>query len=200
MKNPSVQCQTCAPRNRGVFCDLSAEYLSQINASKVTNKYSPRQVIFYDGNNPYGLYCVCSGKVKIFKMDSEGHQQIVRLAGPGDIMGYRCLLSNEPYMATAETIEESEICFIDKTTFTHILETHPKTAFHVMSALAHDLGNAEGQILNIVRKNVRERLAALLLTFKAKYGENGKQGVKLNISLTREELAELIGTSQESVI
>jgi len=133
-------------------------------------------------------------------MDAEGHQQIVRIAGPGDILGYRCLLADEPYSATAETLEEATICFIDKKTFLHILETHPSTSFHVMKALAHDLRLAEEKMTNMVHKNVRERLAELFLVFKAKYGKKSNEGHKLNISLTREEIAELIGTTQETAI
>lgn len=82
-------------------------------------------------------------------MDPEGDQQIVRLAGPGDLMGYRSLLAAEAYSATAETLEEAQICFIDKKTFFHVLETHPSRAFHVLSALAHDLGRAESQMVNL---------------------------------------------------
>lgn len=200
MKPAPLQCKTCSTRGKSVFCDLSFDHLQDINSAKTTNHYKPHQVIFYEGNQPYGLYCVSSGKVKIFKMDADGHQQIVRLAAPGDIMGYRCLLAGQPYTSSAETLEEANICFIDKKTFFHVLDTHPITASHVMTLLATDLGRAERQIANMVHKNIRERLAELFLVFKNKYGEKTKQGVKLNISLTREEIAELIGTTQESVI
>lgn len=199
-KLPSVHCQTCTSRGRSVFCDLSADHLKEIDQAKTTNQYQPHQVVFYEGNQPYGLYCIASGKVKIYKSDVQGHQQIVRLAGPGDLIGYRCLLSGEPYSATAETLEGAQICFIDKKTFFHILETHPATAFHVFSLLAHDLGRAENLLVDMVHKNIRERLAELFIVFEKKYGEKTNQGVRLKISLTREELAELIGTTQESVI
>ncbi len=199
-KIPSLRCQTCNSREKSVFCDLSAEHLKEIDGAKTTNYYKRHQVVFYEGNQPYGLYCVSFGKIKIYKVDEQGHQQIVRLAGAGDILGYRCLLSDQPYSATAEAIEDSEICFVDKNTFFHLLETHPTTAFHVMSKLAEDLGQAEKQMINIVHKNIRERLAELFLIFEKKYGEKSSSGVRLNISLTREELAELIGTTQESVI
>lgn len=200
MKNPSPHCEKCNSRGKSVFCDLSHDHLAEIDAAKTSNRYQSRQIIFYEGNQPYGLYCINSGKIKIYKMDANGHQQIVRLAGPGDIMGYRCLLAGEAYSATAETIEEATVCFFDKKTFFHVLETHPTTAFNVMTRLAVDLGYAENQMANLVHKNVRERLAELFLTFKVKYGEKTPKGIKINISLTREELAELIGTTQESVI
>lgn len=200
MKASLPLCKTCSHRHKSVFCDLSAEHLDELDSAKTSNEYKPHQIIFYEGNDPYGLYCVNSGKIKVYKMDAEGHQQIVRLAGPGDILGYRCLLAGEPYSATSETLEEATVCFIDKKTFFHLLESHPSTAFQVMMALANDLRFAEEKMTNMVHKNVRERLAELFLIFKAKYGEATNPGVKLNISLTREEIAELIGTTQESVI
>lgn len=200
MKSTPIHCKTCSTRGKSVFCDLSSDHLQEIDEAKTTNHYKAHQVIFYEGNQPYGLYCISSGKVKIYKMDADGHQQIVRLAAPGDIMGYRCMLADQPYASSAETLEEASICFIDKKTFFHILETHPVTGFHVMTLLATDLGRAENQIANMVHKNIRERLAELFLVFKNRYGEKTRNGVKLNITLTREEIAELIGTTQESVI
>lgn len=199
-KQTFLHCTTCSTRDRGVFCDLVESHLGDMDKAKTTNQYKQRQIIFYEGNRPYGVYCVSEGKVKIYKSDLEGHQQIVRLAGPGDILGYRALLSGQPYEATAETLEFSTICFFDKATFFRILETHPTTSFHVMKLLAKDLGTAEKQTLNITHKNLRERLAELFLVFGNRYGKKINGGVLLDINLTREEFAELIGATQESVI
>lgn len=199
-KPTTIRCETCVTRDCSVFRDLSKEHLKALDKAKTTNSYRPRQIIFYEGNEPYGLYCIKEGKIKIYKMDAEGHQQIVRLAGPGDTLGYRCLLAGEPYTANAETLEEATICFIDRKTFNYILETHPGTAFHVMGILAHDLRRAEDKLTRLVHKSVRERLAEIFLVFKVKYGQKIKDGIKLNISLSREEMAELIGTTQETVI
>lgn len=197
---PPFSCETCQTRGKSIFCDLSEEHLKEINACKTGNHYQQRQIIFYEGNEPFGIYCIASGKVKIYKSDAEGHQQIVRLAGAGDIIGYRSLLTGENYSATAETLEEANVCFVDKKTFYHVLGTHPATTFHVMKLLAKDLGEAEKQVVNITHKSVRERFAELLLAFQKRYGERNHQGILLKISLTREELAELIGTTQESLI
>lgn len=199
-KLPALHCQTCRSRGKSVFCDLSDEHLKELDQAKTSNRYKPHQIVFYEGNQPHGLYCVSSGKIKVYKTDAQGHQQIVRLAGGGDLLGYRCLLADEPYSATAETLEEAEICFVDKQTFFHVLETHPAAAFHVLSALAVDLGKAEAKMVSLVHKNIRERLAELFLIFEKRYGEKKKNGTVLNISLTREELAEMIGSTQESVI
>lgn len=199
-KVPPIHCQTCQRRGQSVFCDLTREHAQEIDRAKTTNQYKPHQVVFYEGNQTYGVYCLRAGKVKIYKVDPEGHQQIVRLAGPGDIIGYRSVLAGDPYRATAETLEEATICFFDKKTFFHILETHPATAFNVMTLLSKDLRRAEDLMTHIAHKSVRERLAELLLAFQLRYGEKTGDGVKLNIALTRGEMAELIGTTQESVI
>lgn len=200
MRVNSPECADCHNRDKSVFCDVASPHLASLETSKTANTYKPRQVIFYEGNQPYGVYCVQSGKVKIYKMDTNGHQQIVRLAGPGDLLGYRCILSGDPYTATAETLEDATICFIDKQTFSHILETHPKTALRMMSVLAQDLRHAEENMTNFVHKNVRERLAELLLLFNTRYGIPTPKGRRLDIALTRSEMAEMIGTTQESVI
>ncbi len=196
----STHCTTCFSRDKSVFCELEESHLRDFDLTKTVNRYKPRQVIFYEGNQPYGLYCIKTGKVKIYKTDAEGHYQILRIAGPGDIVGYSALFSAQPYTVTAEALEETNVCFIDKKNFFQILESHPRTAFRVMTTLAQDLGRAECQVSSMVHRSIRERMAELLLFFKTKYGEKNHQGIRLNISLTREEFAEMIGCTQESVI
>ena len=195
-----IHCETCETRGKSVFCDLSEHHLRELDDAKTANTFKPKQTIFYEGNEPLGLYCISSGKVKIFKTDADGNQQIVRLAGSSDILGYRALLAGETYHATAEALEESRICFIDRNTFTHVLKTHPKTAFEVMTLLATDLGSAEENVVRVAHRSVKERLAELLLILRTKYGSKNASGVHLNISLTRQEIADLIGTTQESAI
>lgn len=199
-KRSAIHCNSCKTRGQSIFCDLNEDFVEELNKIKVTNIYKPHQMVFYERNIPMGLYCVSKGKVKLYKTDIEGHQQILRLAGPGDVLGYRALLAGELYSASAQTIEEAELCFMEKRFFFKILESSPRIAFHVMELLSKNLRDAEEQVTNIVHKNIRERLAELFLVFRGKYGERVEKGTLLNIQLTREELAELVGTTQESVI
>lgn len=198
--NPNIHCQECESREKSVFCDLPKEHLVDIDSTKTVNQYKPHQTLFYQGNNPYGLYCLKSGKVKVVKMDVDGNQHIVRIAGPGDVLGYRSLLADDTYSASAETIEDSTICFIDRSIFTHILDSHPKTASLVMKMMAQELKRAEEQEVNLVHRSVGERLAELLLVFNNRYGKKTKEGSELELALTRQEWAEIVGTTQESVI
>jgi CRP-like cAMP-binding protein len=195
-----LHCDTCTSRAKGVFCDLMSPLLKNIDLAKTTNQYRNHQAIFYEGNRPYGVFCVFDGKIKVFKTDAEGHQHIVRLAGPGDILGYRALLANSNYEATAETIENATICFFDKATFFQILDAHPISTLQILRKLSTELAEAENHSVALAHKSIRERLAELFLIFQKKYGKKSHAGTLLDIHLSREELAELVGTTQESVI
>lgn len=193
-----MKCSACELRDESIFCDLPSEYLSSLDRAKKEQILPAHRMLFQEGDQPKGLYCVYSGKVKVYKMDANGNQQIVRLAGPGDLVGYRSLLIDEPYLANAESLEETHLCYLAKQDFFHILGNHPRTAMNVIQLLAGNLGHAESQLIALSHKTVRERLAEFLLHFKEKYGIQTPRGIRLNISLTRLELAELIGTTRES--
>lgn len=193
-------CDTCPPRLLGLFCQLDDRLLGELTAHKTTNTYKRGQVIFYEGNNPFSVYCIYSGRVKLFKTDTDGHQHIVRLAGPGDLLGYRSLLAHEPYHASAEVIEDAVICCIDAKAFFALVASQPALALTVIKKLAHELRHAETWLTSIAHHSVRERMAELLLMLKESYGKSTADGTIIDLRLSREELAEMIGTTQESAI
>ncbi|MBL7684426.1 MAG: cyclic nucleotide-binding domain-containing protein, partial [Deltaproteobacteria bacterium] len=119
-------CHQCAVRFGGVLCALKEEPLLELDHHKTVNRYKKGQIIFYEGNEPFGLYCINAGRVKLYKSGEEGRNQIVRIAGPGDLLGYRSLFAEEPYQATAEVMEEAEICCIDRNVFFPILAKNPE--------------------------------------------------------------------------
>ncbi len=129
-----------------------------------------------------------------------GRQQILRIAGPGDILGYRSLFADEPYHATAEVLEAAEICCIDKNAFFSVLSTNPSLSLSIIKKIAIELRNAETLATSIAQRPVRERMAELLLTLKQSYGRPVKKGVVIDLKLSREEMAEMIGVTQETAI
>ncbi len=148
---------------------------------------------------PAGLYCINSGKVKIYQCGFEGKEQIIRLAKDGDVIGYRALISGEGYSATATVIEDSKICMIPKEYFFELLQNNPDITRSVMKLLASELKEAESKITNLAQKPVIERLAEVLLMLKEYYG-NEDEDNSLNISITREEIANIVGTATETTI
>lgn len=192
-------CELCESRFKSIFCDLSSEELKQISNNKGCYFYKKGQLIFYEGNRPTGVYCVYTGKVKVYKLGVEGKEQIVRLTSGSDILGYRSLMCNETYTASAETLEDTCVCFIPKGILFELLEQNSKFSMKLMELLSKDLRSAEDNIANLAQKHVRERLAGCILLLKEKYGLE-EDNATLSVSLTREDMANLVGTATESVI
>ncbi len=192
-------CKVCRARGKSVFADLSSPQIEEMERRKGCNFYKKGQIIFMEGSHPTGLYCIHKGKVKIYKIGEIGREQIVRLAGEGDILGYRSLISGEPYRATAETLEDSLICQLPHELFFEMIQTDHQLAMQLMQFVCKELGAAESRMLHLAQKPVRERLAEVLLLLREKYGllEDGKT---LNIQITREDLANIVGTATETTI
>jgi CRP-like cAMP-binding protein len=147
-----------------------------------------------------GIFCINSGKVKVYKMSTEGKEQILHLARPGDFLGYHALISEEFYNASSTVIEEAAICYIPKSNFLEILHSNPAFFHKLMKAICQELGIMEQKLVTIAQKSVRERLASTLIMLKETYGMEGSESVLIDIALSREDLANIIGTATETVI
>ncbi len=192
-------CRDCSARHSSIFCNLSEEQLDDINHHKSLSTFRKKTVIFNQGTTPHGIYTVNTGKVKIYQLMESGKEQIVRLARPGDVLGYRALITGEKYLCSAETLEESTICFIPKAKFSEMFEKNPTISRNLISLLSSDLRKAEHKITELVEKPVKERLAETLLFLKEVYGlEN--DNCTLNIVITRGDIANITGTSTETAI
>src|ERR1051326_5074556 len=197
--NPHIDCQVCESRYRSVFCNLDKNELAEIDSGKGCTVYKKGQQIFKQGFHPHGLYCLNSGKVKLYQLAENGREQIVRLAKAGDILGYRALLSGEQYTSSAETIEESSVCFIPKNIFTKFIENNSSLSMQVMKLLANDLKNAEHKVTDLAQKPVKERMAEAILYLKEVYGLE-KDNATLNVVMRREDMANIAGTATETAI
>ena len=146
-----------------------------------------------------GLYCINTGKIKLFITGHDGKEQILRFAKEGNIIGYRALLCDEPYHCSAIVIEDTSLCFIPKNTFLSLLEQNAQLSLSLIKLLGTNLKEAEQHIVSMSQKNVRERVAEALLFFKAVYGMESDQKT-IQIKLSREEIADYVGTSTETAI
>ncbi|MFL5784578.1 MAG: Crp/Fnr family transcriptional regulator [Bacteriovoracaceae bacterium] len=195
-----LNCENCESRGKGIFCDLEEHPLREVGQHKVTNTYKKGQILFYQGNPPFGLYCINNGKIKVTKTGTDGKESIVRLAGGGDVLGHRSLFSNENYTATATVMEDTTVCFLDKKYIFQAIENEPSIALNIIRKLSREMGSAESKNAAMFQKNVRERLAELFLSLMKSYGVKEGKRTRLDIKLTREEIASMIGTASETVI
>ena len=138
---PDLHCESCVSRKLGIFCQLQPGETQELDHHKVPNRYRRKQILFYEGQAPTGLYCVSSGKIKLYKTGGDGRSLIVRTAKAGDLVGYRSLLAGENYNATAEMVEEGEVCFIDKTTISSMIAHNPGLALDLIKKLGQPLAH-----------------------------------------------------------
>lgn len=195
-----VQCQYCKAKGGSHFADLNEEELTILSSHKSCVAYKKGQTLFYEGTRPMGIFCINRGKVKVYKMGSNGREQILFIAQPGDFLGYRSMLSEEFYGASATVIEPAAICFIPKSDFLTILNSNPGFFSKLMKAVCHELGVMEDKLAQIAQKSVRERLASTILMLKETYGMEGEGSDVIDIALSREDLANIVGTATETVI
>ena len=194
-----IDCSRCDKREQSIFCNTHGEHLDDISNSKTCSVYKKGQVVFHEGGHPFGVYCVNKGKIKLSIIGDEGKEQIVRLARDGDVLGYRSMLVNERYNATATVLEDSQVCFIPREVFMRTLRSDTALSFEVMKLLSNQLREAEVKLTHLAQKPVRERLAETLLFLKETYGFE-PDSTFISVQLTREEIANLVGTATETAI
>lgn len=200
MKNNtgSMNCNDCN-HSKGLFCNLTEEEKNTISVGKGNNFYKKGQTIFYEGNHAHGVFCLTEGKIKLSKLGKDGKEQIVRFAKTGDVLGYRALLSDDRYQATATAMVDSHICLILKDNFLKTMELNTKLSLKLINLLSKDLKIAEQHLIDIAQKTVKERVAESLIVLVNTFGFV-KDLKTLNICMTRSEIADMAGTTTESAI
>ncbi|HDS08286.1 MAG TPA: Crp/Fnr family transcriptional regulator [Bacteroides sp.] len=191
-------CESCISRTHPLFRHLNHEERNHISLHKITETYKRGSIIYREGNRMKGFFCVQKGIIKVFKTGFDGKEQIIRFAKSGDIIGYRSVISNEPACTSTEVLEDCIVCHIPPGTLMTLIKTNGDFAFELMKLTCKELGEANSYITDIAQKTVRERLAEILLHLKDEFGTD-ETGV-LKISLTREELSNIVGTATESII
>jgi CRP/FNR family transcriptional regulator len=178
---------------------VSSDHIQDLNEHKSCSIYKKGQIIFSENGLPMGLFCVNSGKIKLSTSGPDGKEQILRLVKGGDILGYRALISNDRYHCNAVALEDCSICIVDKAYFLKLAMENQQLCTALFKKISDDLKKAEEHIVSLSQKNVRERMAEALLFFKATYGYEPDEKT-LAVQLSREEIADFVGTSTESAI
>jgi CRP-like cAMP-binding protein len=195
---PIPYCEKCALETGSIFKSLTHDEVDMINFEKEFRQYKRGEILYNEGNRISGFFCIHSGIIKVFKTGLDGKEQIIRFARPGDIIAYRSVLSNEVACTSAKAIEDCQVCFIPSEILITFVKSNSTYAHELLKLACHELGEANSFITDIAQKTVRERLAEILLLLVNDFGLDNQN--YLQISLTREELANIVGTATESVI
>lgn len=178
-------------------CQL--DELDFISTNKVTQGYQKGQQIFQEGSPAIGLHCVGQGKIKITKTTGDGKEQITRLAKAGDMLGFQSVVADTKYTTSAVALDECVVCFIPRSDFFRVWQSNTQFSTSLMQMMAKTLSTAEMQMLHLAYKPVRERLAEALLLLVHTFGEKDDTA-PFSMSISREDLASLVGTAKESAI
>lgn len=200
MKNNSSisSCENCTNKFQNIFRHLSPEEYEFLSLDKNCVPYKKGSVVYHEGNRISGCYCVNDGIIKIYKTGIDGKEQIITFAKKGDIIGFRSVLSGELACTSAKVIEDSHLCFIPADTLIKLFKSNGDFSMDLMQLACKELGESNAYITDIAQKTVRERLAEVLIHLKNNFDLDDEQFLK--ITLTREELANIVGTATESVI
>ncbi len=191
-------CSKCNARHQSVFCSLNSEQLIDLDSEKGCDFYKKGEQIFKEGGYSRGLFCVNKGKIKIVRMGQSGKEQIVRFAKAGDIMGYNSMLSKRQLSASAIALEDSAVCFIPSHDFFDLIRSEPNFSLKLLELTAKNWNDASRLITDMAQKTTRQRLAEMLLWLKETFGLDENDCIDVN--LTREEIANMVGTATESLI
>ncbi|HZH74215.1 MAG TPA: Crp/Fnr family transcriptional regulator [Mariniphaga sp.] len=181
-----------------LFKKLDEEEFNRLNFEKTCSIYKKGSVIYREGSRLTGFFCVTRGILKIIKTGIDGKEQIIRFAKKGEIIAYRSLLSQELACTTAKVIEDAVLCHIPYQTLLYLIKNNWQFSHHMLQIVCRELREANDYIADIAQKTVRERLAEVLLLLKENFDLDPNNN--LQISLTREELANIVGTATETVI
>ncbi|MBN3036124.1 MAG: Crp/Fnr family transcriptional regulator [Bacteroidales bacterium] len=193
-------CTNCLIRPYSCFKELTDNDLQDINGFVSSNFYKKGQIIFHEGQIPTGIYCLKSGKIKVCKIGIDGKEQIVRFVLPGALLGLRAFVSGRNYAATAATLEDSVVCFIEKKVFFNLIAKFTSISQCILYTLGKLLEEAENKMISLAQKPVRERLAESLLILNKVFKAEHCQTESATIALSREDLANIVGTATETVI
>ena len=190
-------CVVCPVREEHLFCNLPMVAVQKLNEIKSTAVYPKSAVLFIEGPRPRGVFVLCTGKVKLSTSSSQGKTIITKISEPGDVLGLNATISNRPYEVTAEMVEPGQANFISREALLQFLRDHGEVAVRVAEQLSRNYYVAYEEIRTLgLTSSPAEKFAKLLLSWDSAKTDGQNQ---IRLTLTHEEIAEMIGTTRETV-
>jgi len=183
-----------------LFKNLSEEELKELEPYLVQTAYKKKDDIFNEGDPPEWFYIVSKGKVKVTKLSHEGKEIILEIISPFDIFGGVAVLRNFPYPANAVAMEESEVIKISRKNLMRLVDRFPNLMYCIALQLGDRMKSSYDSLKNIALERVEARIAALLLKLSNKVGVETKEGVLIDMRLTKQDVADMVGTTVETSI
>jgi CRP/FNR family transcriptional regulator, cyclic AMP receptor protein len=197
--NRNENCMSCTMRTDSSFCNLPMGDLKAFDAIKLATAYPVGAVLFSEGDAARGIFVLCKGRVKLTMTSSNGKVIILRIAQPGEVLALHSVISNAPLQASAETVEPSQINFVRREDFMRFLREHSQAAIRTALQLSTSYETACEQVRSLaLAPSAHGKLARFLLEWCGR-GQHASQDGCAKLTLTHEEIGQMIGISRETV-
>lgn len=200
-------CGNCCNNCRGQLCaskvpifeNLNNEELLEIVKNINHKEYSKGDVIFTEGNISNTLYFINEGRIKLYKYTKDGKEQILHILSEGEFFGELELIKPSKYRFNAKSIVDAKICTLSKDEMKSIIMRDPEIGIKVLEAIGERLSKIESLVQNLATNDVDSRMAYLLMDLMEKYGENIENSISVKLQLSREDMANYIGVTRETI-
>ncbi len=182
-----------------IFQGLEDKDVSLIEDIVVVRRYKKNMIVFMEAEPGEALFFIIAGKVKIYKLAEDGREQILHILKEGDVFAEIVFIDRGNYPATAQVLEDSQIGMIRNDDFEKLVRQNPDIALKLLRVMTYRLRQAQIQIRDIALKDTYGRVAGMLLMLGKEHGVKNDEGLKIDLALSRQELANLIGTTRETV-
>jgi CRP/FNR family transcriptional regulator, anaerobic regulatory protein len=203
IEHDEQKCETCqhvlCARSVPIFSVLDHAEIKKVVSLIVRRKYGRGETIVAEGSYPESLIIIKKGRVKAFRYNSEGKEQILYIFSEGDFLGEKNLLRNQQVSYNVEALEDTNICIIKKKEFQNLLMEHPTIGFKIIEELCARIERLENAVQSMGTKSVDTRINEVILEFGRKYGKETKMGIEVQLPLSREGIASYIGVTRETV-
>lgn len=195
-----VGCAACANRRPGWFCSLGSSVLADLELATSTISLPAQAPLFTQGEDARCLYLICSGYIKLTAGTSKEREMIVRVAGPGSMLGLYAVLSHGAYEVSAESLTAAQMRPVERDRFQNFLRSHKEAQMRAVQCICQEYRFALQDACRIaLAETVAGRLGRLLLELGHQIGERINGGFRFPLLLTHEEMASMTCTTRETV-
>lgn len=193
------KCNFCTIRKTTIFANLKEYDLNRIERLITEKTFTKKHIIFWEDDPVDNIYLIKRGNIKLYKSQSDGRSQILKIDGTGGVLGFDSLFGNR-YLATAEAITESVLCQIKADDFRILLEKEPAINLSLLKAVSKELERNENLLFSLGTRTAKERLSYFLLNLYNSQCDCEENPKKINLVISRQEISEHLGMKQETVI
>lgn len=186
-------------RKTPLFASLTEKELQALAARTIRRRFQRGELLFGEGDPCTGLFLVASGKIRIFKLSPSGREQVLAIEGPGSSFAELPVFDGGNYPAAASASEDAEVLFVSRKDFQNFCREHPEVGLKVIAVVGSRLRRLVGIIEELSFTTVRQRLITLILRLAQASGSPSKEGVRVELTMSHQDLAAELGTVRELV-